>query len=100
MEKILYYINEGKKEGAKLVTGGKRIGRDGYFVEPTIFADVGPNMKIFREEVSLKESEEPNSRRKMAEFRMKWLLKFLGFTEFKFNAQPYFNFITHISIPF
>lgn len=34
------YIESGIKEGARLVTGGKRVGEKGYFVAPTIFADV------------------------------------------------------------
>lgn len=51
MNKILEYINLGKKEGAKLLTGGKRIGNTGYYIEPTIFADVKDDMIIAREEV-------------------------------------------------
>jgi aldehyde dehydrogenase (NAD+) len=35
----MYYINKGKEEGAKLLTGGKRWGDKGLFIEPTIFAD-------------------------------------------------------------
>jgi aldehyde dehydrogenase (NAD+) len=38
MKKILGLIEYGKKEGAKLVTGGKQFGKEGYFVQPTIFA--------------------------------------------------------------
>jgi len=44
-------IESGVKEGAKLVTGGKRWGDKGYFVEPTVFADVQDNMRIAREEI-------------------------------------------------
>lgn len=40
MDKILKYIEHGKREGATLVTGGKRIGNVGYYIEPTIFTDV------------------------------------------------------------
>lgn len=40
MTKILGYIEQGEKEGARLLTGGKRHGTKGYFVQPTIFADV------------------------------------------------------------
>jgi aldehyde dehydrogenase (NAD+) len=40
MKKILGYIEAGKKDGAKLLTGGKRVGSKGFFVEPTVFADV------------------------------------------------------------
>jgi len=39
-EKILSYIEHGKNEGATLLTGGKAIGDKGYFIQPTIFADV------------------------------------------------------------
>ena len=43
------FIDKGVKEGAKLVTGGKRVGNKGYFIEPTIFADVTENMTIAKE---------------------------------------------------
>jgi aldehyde dehydrogenase (NAD+) len=51
MDKILGYVESGKKEGAKLLTGGNRHGKKGYFVEPTVFADVKDDMKIAREEI-------------------------------------------------
>ena len=54
MENVLRYIESGKSEGAKLVAGGERtdIGTGkGYFVKPTIFDDVQPEMKIAREEI-------------------------------------------------
>jgi aldehyde dehydrogenase (NAD+) len=41
----------GKQEGAKLVTGGYRVGEKGYFIAPTIFADVDDNMRISKEEI-------------------------------------------------
>jgi aldehyde dehydrogenase (NAD+) len=51
----LKYIALGKEEGARLVCGGNRLtGGDydkGYFVEPTIFADVTENMRLAQEEV-------------------------------------------------
>ncbi len=49
----LEYIEIAKSEGAKLVSGGGRPAGlpDGYFVEPTIFDDVKPEMRIFQEEV-------------------------------------------------
>lgn len=50
-EKILNYIEIGKKEGAKLVHGGKRWGNKGYFVEPTIFTGCHNNMRVMREEI-------------------------------------------------
>lgn len=51
LTKILGYIEAGKKEGAKLLTGGHRQGKKGWFVEPTVFADVQDNMKIAKEEI-------------------------------------------------
>jgi aldehyde dehydrogenase (NAD+) len=54
MDTVMRYIESGKSEGAKLVTGGERadIGTGkGYFIEPTIFDDVDPKMTIAREEI-------------------------------------------------
>lgn len=51
MDRVLSYIEKGKKEGARLVAGGKRHGTKGYFVEPTVFADVTDNMTIAKEEI-------------------------------------------------
>jgi aldehyde dehydrogenase (NAD+) len=50
-DKILGYIEKGKNEGAKLLTGGKRVGNKGYFIEPTVFADVNDDMVIAKEEI-------------------------------------------------
>jgi betaine-aldehyde dehydrogenase len=54
-QRVLGYIDTGKKDGAKLATGGKRPpGSDftrGYWVEPTVFTDVMPDMRIAREEI-------------------------------------------------
>ncbi|KAG5564677.1 hypothetical protein RHGRI_000758 [Rhododendron griersonianum] len=50
-DKILAYIEHGKKEGATLLTGGKPCGEQGYYIEPTIFTNVADNMKIAREEI-------------------------------------------------
>jgi len=50
-DKVLRYIASGVDEGATLVTGGKRLARPGHFVEPTIFTDTTPAMKIVREEI-------------------------------------------------
>jgi betaine-aldehyde dehydrogenase len=55
MIKVLSYIEEGKKEGARLLCGGYRIidgeFAKGFFVAPTIFADCTPDMKIVQEEI-------------------------------------------------
>jgi aldehyde dehydrogenase (NAD+) len=45
------YIASGKEASAKVETGGIQIGTEGYFIEPTIFTDVTPDMKIAREEI-------------------------------------------------
>jgi aldehyde dehydrogenase (NAD+) len=50
-DKILKYVDYGKQDGAKCVTGGKRHGSKGYFVEPTLFANVTDDMRIAREEI-------------------------------------------------
>ncbi|MFZ0879344.1 MAG: L-glutamate gamma-semialdehyde dehydrogenase [Candidatus Acidiferrales bacterium] len=50
MKSILEYIETGKKEG-RLVAGGKAAGGDGYFIEPTVIADVSPKARIFQEEI-------------------------------------------------
>ena len=55
MDRILDYIESGKEEGARLVCGGERDKEGekakGFFVKPTIFADVAPEMRIAREEI-------------------------------------------------
>ncbi|KAF4610319.1 hypothetical protein D9613_010285 [Agrocybe pediades] len=50
-DRIMGYINSGKEEGATVVTGGDRNGSEGYFINPTIFTDVKPDMKIVQEEI-------------------------------------------------
>src|SRR6202795_4927763 len=49
--KIMGYIEAGKKDKAKLLAGGNRVGTKGYFIEPTVFGDVQDNMKIAQEEI-------------------------------------------------
>ncbi|KAL8094085.1 hypothetical protein AgCh_035820 [Apium graveolens] len=49
--KILSYIEQGKKEGATLLSGGKPVGKGGYYIEPTIFTDVEDDMIIAKEEI-------------------------------------------------
>jgi aldehyde dehydrogenase (NAD+) len=49
--KVMSYIDAGKREGASLLCGGSRVGDRGYFVAPTVFADVQDNMKIAQEEI-------------------------------------------------
>ncbi len=51
MKSILNYIEIGKAEGASAITGGARFGERGYFIEPTVFAQVEPGMRISQEEI-------------------------------------------------
>ncbi|MFF4153177.1 aldehyde dehydrogenase family protein [Streptomyces sp. NPDC001651] len=51
-ERVLGYIEKGVAEGARLVAGGPRAPREkGYYVSPTVFADVDPGMTIAQEEI-------------------------------------------------
>ncbi len=54
MQTVLGYIEAGKRDGAKLLTGGNRVqieGSKGFFIEPTIFGDVKNDMKVAQEEI-------------------------------------------------
>ena len=50
MKTILDYIEVGKKEG-RLITGGGKVNADGYFIPPTVIADVTSDSRIFQEEI-------------------------------------------------
>ncbi|ROT43457.1 aldehyde dehydrogenase [Sodiomyces alkalinus F11] len=50
-DRIMGYIETGKKEGATVEIGGERHGDKGYFIQPTIFSNVKPDMKIMQEEI-------------------------------------------------
>jgi aldehyde dehydrogenase (NAD+) len=50
-DKIMSYIDKGKKEGAECLTGGERVGDKGYFVAPTIFDNVRDDMAIATDEI-------------------------------------------------
>jgi phenylacetaldehyde dehydrogenase len=49
--KVLGYLDSGREQGATAVTGGKRSGERGYFVQPTVLTDTNPDMKVVREEI-------------------------------------------------
>jgi acyl-CoA reductase-like NAD-dependent aldehyde dehydrogenase len=55
MKHVLAYIEAGRREGAKVVAGGMRdvegTRSDGFFVQPTVFIEVKPSMRIAREEI-------------------------------------------------
>ncbi|KAF8462373.1 aldehyde dehydrogenase domain-containing protein [Kalaharituber pfeilii] len=50
-DRIMGYINHGKQAGAKVEIGGERYGNKGYFIQPTLFSNVRPDMKIMKEEI-------------------------------------------------
>jgi aldehyde dehydrogenase (NAD+) len=50
-DKIMSYIDKGKAQGARCVAGGERHGDQGFFIKPTIFADVRDDMAIARDEI-------------------------------------------------
>jgi phenylacetaldehyde dehydrogenase len=51
LERVSGYVEQGKSDGAKVATGGRRIGNQGYFIEPTILTDTRPEMSVVREEI-------------------------------------------------
>ncbi|MFL9946320.1 aldehyde dehydrogenase family protein [Paraburkholderia agricolaris] len=54
LERVMGYVKGAAPEGATLASGGERLGGDlaeGYFIQPTIFSNVTPNMRIAREEI-------------------------------------------------
>jgi betaine-aldehyde dehydrogenase len=51
LQRVRRYIEAGAAAGARLITGGGRPARSGYFVEPTLFADAANSMTIAREEI-------------------------------------------------
>lgn len=50
-DKIMSYIESGMRDGAQMLCGGHRWGDRGFFIEPTVFADVKNEMKIAQEEI-------------------------------------------------
>ena len=51
MQRVLEYIDVGKREGAQIAAGGTRLGKSGYYVKPTVFAGVEHGMRISQEEI-------------------------------------------------
>jgi aldehyde dehydrogenase (NAD+) len=50
-DSVMGYIESGRSDGATLACGGEPVGNRGYFIQPTVFADVQDEMKIAREEI-------------------------------------------------
>jgi phenylacetaldehyde dehydrogenase len=51
LERVCGYLESGAREGARAVTGGRRVGERGYFVAPTVMVDTKPDMQMIREEI-------------------------------------------------
>ncbi|WP_447971274.1 aldehyde dehydrogenase family protein [Nitrospira sp. M1] len=50
-QRVLGYLEAGLSEGAEAVVGGRKVGEQGYFVEPTVLVNTKPDMKVIREEI-------------------------------------------------
>ncbi|MGB6298118.1 MAG: aldehyde dehydrogenase family protein [Rivularia sp. (in: cyanobacteria)] len=50
-DRVMSYIEAGMREGANMMCGGHQVGDRGYFIEPTVFANVTNDMKIAQEEI-------------------------------------------------
>jgi phenylacetaldehyde dehydrogenase len=50
-ERVAMLVDEGRRDGASIVTGGKSVARAGYFFEPTIITEVNSSMRLVREEI-------------------------------------------------
>jgi phenylacetaldehyde dehydrogenase len=51
LDRVSGYLEQGENDGATIITGGGRIGNEGYFIEPTILTDTRPEMSVIREEI-------------------------------------------------
>ena len=51
LQRVCNYLEIGLTEGARAVTGGRKVGDKGYFVEPTVLVDTNENMKVVQEEI-------------------------------------------------
>jgi phenylacetaldehyde dehydrogenase len=51
LDRVLFYLESGRRDGAQMASGGARIGNRGYFVQPTVVTGTTPDMSIYREEV-------------------------------------------------
>jgi phenylacetaldehyde dehydrogenase len=50
-KRVTGYLEAGRQQGAKVVTGGSRVGDQGYFVQPTVLTDTNSDMSVVREEI-------------------------------------------------
>ncbi|GAB1813952.1 aldehyde dehydrogenase family protein [Mycobacterium sp. MUNTM1] len=51
LNRVMGFIDEGKKDGVEVVTGGHRLDRKGYFVHPTVLTNVDTSMRLYQQEI-------------------------------------------------
>lgn len=51
LRRVVGFIDEGRRDGVDVVTGGERLDRTGYFVHPTVLTDVTPSMRLYQQEI-------------------------------------------------
>ena len=51
LNRVQSYVQDGAKDGAKILAGGKHVGERGYFYEPTVLLSTTPAMSVEREEI-------------------------------------------------
>ncbi|MCV7225945.1 aldehyde dehydrogenase family protein [Mycolicibacterium komossense] len=51
LSRVMGFIDEGKRDGVEVVTGGYRLDRKGYFVHPTVLTNVDPSMRLYQQEI-------------------------------------------------
>jgi phenylacetaldehyde dehydrogenase len=51
LDRVRGYVDEGRADGVRVVTGGNQVDRPGYFFEPTVLTHVTPEMRLFKEEI-------------------------------------------------
>jgi phenylacetaldehyde dehydrogenase len=51
LNRVMGYVDEGKRDGVEVVSGGDRLGRKGYFVRPTVLTNVSTDARLYREEI-------------------------------------------------
>ncbi|MGC5255470.1 aldehyde dehydrogenase family protein [Gordonia sp. DT218] len=51
LNRVMGFVDEGKRNGVEVVTGGERLDRRGYFVHPTVVTDVDPSMSLYQQEI-------------------------------------------------
>jgi phenylacetaldehyde dehydrogenase len=51
LDRVMGFIDEGRRDGAEIVTGGERLDRPGYFVKPTVVTRVREDMRLMRDEI-------------------------------------------------